>query len=108
MRKWYNGYRFATKARQAVYNTDLVLYYLAESRGAEGPPEELIDDNVRVDYGKLRHLLTAGGRLNGNFDLLRAALADGAGPRVGCAAASHFGNCNSATTSSRCCITSVY
>ena len=77
MRKWYNGYRFAAKARQEIYNTDLVLYYLAESRGAEGPPEELIDDNVRVDYGKLRHLLTAGGRLNGNFDLLRAALADG-------------------------------
>ena len=77
MRKWYNGYRFATKARQDVYNTDLVLYYLAESRGAEEPPEELIDDNVRVDYGKLRHLLTAGGRLNGNFDRLRAALAEG-------------------------------
>jgi len=77
MRKWYNGYRFASKARQDVYNTDLVLYYLAESGGAEAPPEELIDDNVRVDYGKLRHLLTAGGRLNGNFDLLRMALAEG-------------------------------
>ena len=77
MRKWYNGYRFAAKAKEDVYNTDLVLYYLAESRGADETPEELIDDNVRVDYGKLRHLLTAGGRLNGNFDLLRTALTEG-------------------------------
>ena len=77
MRRWYNGYRFATKAREDVYNTDMVLYYLAESSGGDGPPEELIDDNVRVDYGKLRHLLTVGGRLNGNFDFLRTAMTDG-------------------------------
>ena len=25
MRKWYNGYRFATKAQEDVYNTDLVF-----------------------------------------------------------------------------------
>ena len=77
MRQWYNGYRFATKADEDVYNTDMVLYYIAESQGRAGPPEELIDDNVRVDYGKLRHLLTVGGRLNGNFHLLREAMTDG-------------------------------
>ena len=77
MRRWYNGYRFATKAKEDVYNTDMVLYYLAESIGQGAPPEELIDDNVRVDYGKLRHFLTARGRLNGNFDQLRTAMTDG-------------------------------
>ena len=34
-------------------------------------PDELIDTNVRIDYGKLRHLLTVNRQLNGNFDLLR-------------------------------------
>ena len=77
MREWYNGYRFAEDAERDVYNTDMVLYYLAESLGRARPPEELIDYNVRVDYGKLRHLLTVGGRLNGNFDLLRTAMAEG-------------------------------
>ena len=77
MRRWYNGYRFATEAQEDVYNTDMVLYYLAESHGRDGPPEELIDDNVRVDYGKLRHLLTVGNTLNGNFHLLRTAMTDG-------------------------------
>ena len=77
MRQWYNGYRFAEEADTDVYNTDMVLYYIAESQGRAGPPLELIDDNVRVDYGKLRHLLTARGRLNGNFHLLREAMTDG-------------------------------
>ncbi len=77
MRQWYNGYRFAEEADEDVYNTDMVLYYLAESRGRSSPPLRLIDDNVRVDYGKLRHLLTVGNELNGNFDLLRAAMTTG-------------------------------
>ena len=77
MRKWYNGYRFAANAQEDLYNPDMVLYYLAESIDASRAPEELIDDNVRVDYGKMRHLLTVGGRLNGNFNLLRTALAEG-------------------------------
>ena len=77
MRRWYNGYRFAEDAAEDVYNTDMVLYYLAESVDASRPPLELIDDNVRMDYGKIRHLLTVGGRLNGNFDLLRTAMTDG-------------------------------
>ena len=77
MREWYNGYRFSQDAPEDVYNTDMVLYYLAESVGSQRPPRELIDDNVRVDYRKLRHLLNAGGNLNGNFDLLRSAMAEG-------------------------------
>ena len=77
MRQWYNGYRFAEEADEDVYNPDMVLYYIDESLGRSGPPLELIDDNVRVDYGKLRHLLTVRGRLNGNFDLLREAMTDG-------------------------------
>ena len=77
MRQWYNGYRFAEEADEDVYNTDMVLYYIDESLGRSSTPLELIDDNVRVDYGKLRHLLTAGERLNGNFDLLRTAMTDG-------------------------------
>ena len=77
MREWYNGYRFAATASADVYNPDLVLYYLAECLGTDDAPPELIDDNMRVDYGKMRHLLTARGELNGNFGLLRGAIADG-------------------------------
>ena len=71
MRDWYGGYRFAAGAERSVYNTDMVLYYLNRSIPNRPMPDYLIDQNVRVDYGKLRHLLVVGRRLNGNFDLLR-------------------------------------
>ena len=57
MREWYNGYRFAKGATEDVYNTDMVLYYLDHSIPNEEGPDHLIDVNVRVDYGKLRHLV---------------------------------------------------
>ena len=75
MHEWYDGYRFAKGARGDLYNTDMVLYYLSESVPNKPMPDDLIDVNVRIDYGKLRHLLVtsreAGAKLNGNFDLLR-------------------------------------
>ena len=77
MREWYNGYRFARQARGDLYNTDMVLYYLRESVPNRSMPDELIDTNVRIDYGKLRHLLVVGRRLNGNFDLLRHVIGEG-------------------------------
>ena len=77
MREWYNGYRFAKGAANDVYNSDMVLYYLKALVLYGSPPEELIDVNVRIDYGKLRHLLVTGRRLNGNFDLLRNLIGEG-------------------------------
>ena len=81
MRAWYDGYRFSRRATTSVYNTDMVLYYLMRSIPNEPMPDDLIDDNVRIDYGKLRHLMVASeqgaARLNGNFDLLRHLLGEG-------------------------------
>ena len=77
MGEWYNGYRFATAAETDLYNTDMVLYYLKHSIPNRGVPDYLIDTNVRIDYGKLRHLLVVGRQLNGNFDLLRAVIGEG-------------------------------
>ena len=94
MREWYDGYRFAKNADETVYNTDMVLYFLNAAVPNKPMPDDLIDVNVRIDYGKLRHLLTvsrqmgpagqqtpanalhpegapAERQLNGNFNLLR-------------------------------------
>ncbi len=84
MREWCNGYRFAKTAEKCLYNTDLVLYHVKHSVPNRPGPDELIDRNVRIDYGKLRHLLTvqpqppgAQARLNGNFDLLHRVVGQG-------------------------------
>ncbi|MDE0217981.1 MAG: AAA family ATPase [Spirochaetaceae bacterium] len=76
MGEWYNGYRFAKDADNDLYNSDMVLYYLDESMPNRGVPDYLIDTNVRIDYGKLRHLLVTGRQLNGNFDLLRDVIGE--------------------------------
>ena len=57
MREWYNGYRFARGAKEDVYNTNMVLYYLDQSIPNDEGPDDLVDVNVRIDYGKLRHLV---------------------------------------------------
>ena len=76
MGEWYNGYRFAKAAENDLYNSDMVLYYLDESMPNRHVPDYLIDTNVRIDYGKLRHLLVVGRQLNGNFDLLREVIGE--------------------------------
>ena len=76
MGEWYNGYRFAEDAETDLYNSDMVLYYLDHSIPNRGVPKYLIDTNVRIDYGKLRHLLVVGRQLNGNFDLLRDVIGE--------------------------------
>ena len=77
MGEWYNGYRFSEEAQADLYNSDMVLYYLKHSMPNRGVPDYLIDTNVRIDYGKLRHLLVVGRQLNGNFDLLREIIGEG-------------------------------
>ncbi len=76
MGEWYNGYRFSEEAATDLYNSDMVLYYLDHSIPNRQVPRYLIDTNVRIDYGKLRHLLVVGRRLNGNFDRLRDVIGE--------------------------------
>ena len=54
---WYDHYSFSFDAREPIANSDMVLYYLQSLRGNGGAPRELIDHNVRIDYGKLRYLV---------------------------------------------------
>jgi hypothetical protein len=40
---------------EPIVNSDMALYFLQSLVGIGAPPDELIDLNVRIDYGKLRH-----------------------------------------------------
>ena len=67
MGQWYNGYRFSRAAKNDLYTSDMVIYYLKHSIPNRGVPDYLIDTNVRIDYGKLRHLLVVDRQANGNL-----------------------------------------
>ena len=74
---WYNHYQFHKQCRESVTNSDMALYYLQSLYQLQTPPDELIDHNVRMDYGKLRYLVQIDRTLNGNFSRLREIIETG-------------------------------
>ncbi len=70
MEEWYDNYRFSDTAEAALFNTDMVLYFMCHFLRSRRPPDNMIDQNVRIDYGKLRHLIVLDRKLNGNFSYL--------------------------------------
>ena len=57
MTEWYGNYRFSRKDDEKLFNSDMVLYFLDNYLQGKELPDNLIDRNVRIDYGKLRHLI---------------------------------------------------
>jgi len=74
MQAWYDNYRFSTEHTETMFNTDMVLYFVDQYLRQGALPDEMIDQNVRIDYGKLRHLIVLDRRLNGNFSQLLSIL----------------------------------
>ncbi len=70
MREWYDRYCFAKDASETLFNTDMVLYFIQRVLELGKYPEDMIDENVKIDYGKLRHLIVLDRQFNGNFQHL--------------------------------------
>jgi hypothetical protein len=74
MSQWYNHYCFSLRSTREVFNTVHVLYFLQEYMKESRIPGELIDNNARIDYNKLRKLIIIDKegvkQTNGNFSKL--------------------------------------
>jgi hypothetical protein len=57
MEHYYNGYLFNKRASVRVYNPTMALYCLSQIQRTKLAPEEIIDDNLRTDYARLRRLI---------------------------------------------------
>jgi hypothetical protein len=83
MDQWYNGYLFSrySNIQERLFNSDMVLYFLREYFKTQSIPLDLIDRNVRIDYGKLKHLIVSDQahprRPNGNFNKLKEIIENG-------------------------------
>ena len=75
---WYDNYRFGSASAPSIANTTLVLYFFDKLVRAKVWPDDMVDENLRTDYAKIRHLVTMDHRLNGNFHVLENLLAGGA------------------------------
>jgi len=81
MTQWYGNYRFSRKDNVKLFNSDMILYFLDNYMGDRELPDDLIDQNVKIDYGKLRHLIIVDKgeekTSNGNFDRLKEIIKEG-------------------------------
>ncbi|MDM8531170.1 AAA family ATPase [Anaerolineales bacterium HSG25] len=67
MKAWYDNYRFSSRVETKLFNTDMALYFVDNLLELGTYPDDMIDQNVKIDYGKLRYLVVLDKRLNGNF-----------------------------------------
>jgi hypothetical protein len=77
LKAWYNGYNFHPRIEHALFNPDMVLYFLKEYRIMHEYPEVMLDSNVISDYRKVRNMFKIGGEETGRFELLQKLVEDG-------------------------------
>jgi hypothetical protein len=76
MKDWYNNYRFSPDAQNVLFNSDMVLYFVQQAMKGKKIPQNLIDQNIKIDYKKLRYLMKVDKQLNGNFNRLKSIIED--------------------------------
>ncbi|NEW61379.1 AAA family ATPase [Sulfurovum sp. bin170] len=74
LQEWYNNYIFSEDTTEAIYNTDMILYFIDKFIVHYKLPREMIDINVRSDYSKLRSIIYTNKKLNGNFTALQTLI----------------------------------
>jgi hypothetical protein len=57
MEAYYNGYLFNEDGENRVYNPAMVLYFFNQIIDFHRPPENIIDLNLKTDYGRLQKLI---------------------------------------------------
>ena len=59
MKPWYNNYCFAQECygKTTMYNSNMVLYFVKNYILYGRTPSDMVEDNIRIDYDKLRMLI---------------------------------------------------
>ncbi|WP_020396099.1 AAA family ATPase [Thiolinea disciformis] len=77
VRRWYNGYRFHINANEAMYNSDMVLYFVKNFEFKRCVyPKRMLDMNIASDYGKIMAMFSIGDR-DTNYTVLDELLNQG-------------------------------
>ena len=78
MKPWYDNYCFSSrKLEERMFNSDMTLYFLNSYLQQGLPPEMMIDNNIRTDYNKLRHLVQIDKTFGANASVIQQIVADG-------------------------------
>lgn len=78
MKPWYDNYCFSEDSlKERMYNSDMVLYYLNYYLAFHSSPKNMIDNNIRTDYNKLRHLIRLDKTFGMNASIIQEIIANG-------------------------------
>ena len=78
MKPWYDNYCFSSrKLEERMFNSDMTLYFLNNYLQQQLPPEMMIDNNIRTDYNKLRHLVQIDKTFGANASVIQQIIAEG-------------------------------
>ena len=78
MKPWYDNYCFSSrKLEERMFNSDMTLYFLNSYLQQQLPPEMMVDNNIRTDYNKLRHLVQIDKTFGANASVIQQIIAEG-------------------------------
>ena len=78
MKPWYDNYCFSPqKLGERMYNSDMTLYFLNSYVQQQMPPISMVDNNIRTDYNKLRHLVQIDKTFGANASVIQQIVAEG-------------------------------
>lgn len=78
MKPWYDNYCFSTKSMdEPMYNSDMVLYFISNYLPLRSAPDKMIDNNIRTDYNKLRHLIRLDKQFGANASIIQEIVNNG-------------------------------
>ncbi|MEM1120485.1 MAG: AAA family ATPase [Bacteroidota bacterium] len=77
LRLWYDGYLFHKDTNHKIYNPDMVLYFANHYSRYQAYPDDLLDENIASDYGKMDKLFYLNNARKANLALLQTILEEG-------------------------------
>ena len=109
MKPWYDNYCFSKRSlNEPMYNSDMVLYFLNNYLPHQEAPDQMIDNNIRTDYNKLRHLIRIDKTFGVNASIIQDVVANGSIRAEINSSFSCRGNCATGRISRVCSTISVY
>ncbi len=76
LKSWYNGYNFNKNSNEAVYNSEMVLFFIKEYLKVNHYPENLLATSVATDYHKIQSMFRIAHQERENLQTLRKILAN--------------------------------
>ncbi len=78
MKPWYDNYCFSEDSlEERMFNSDMTLYFLNNYLQLGKVPKMMVDNNIRTDYSKLRHLIQIDKAFGVNASVIQQIVAEG-------------------------------